>query len=168
LSKFNSQKRPLSYYPRRPSSTAVPKIGPRPPRRSPDGLISGPSGHSRSPHTPWGHCCRLAWSVVTCGGHPQPSRRPRRHFGTVVVLHLQRSGKQPGDEVNYGVFLCVFWAVSATSSGSTHVRDGGIGIPTSDSCWWWCVKYYLFLWVGRCCWGFEDALHKMRSHGLNQ
>ena len=73
------QKRPLSY-PRRPSSTAVPKIDPRRPRRPPDGLIPGPPGHSRPPHTPWGHCGRLGWPVVTCGGHPQPSRRSRTPF----------------------------------------------------------------------------------------
>ena len=60
--------------------TAVPKIGPRRPRRPPDGLIPGPPGHSRPPHTPWGHCGRLGWPVVTCGGHPQPSRRSRTPF----------------------------------------------------------------------------------------
>ena len=59
------------------SCTAVPKIDPRRPRRPPDGLIPGPPGHSRPPHTPWGHCGRLGWPVVTCGGHPQPCRRPR-------------------------------------------------------------------------------------------
>ena len=67
-------------YPRRPSCTAVPKIDPRRPRRPPDGLIPGPPGHSRPPHTPWGHCGRLGWPVVTCGGHPQPSRRSRTPF----------------------------------------------------------------------------------------
>ena len=67
-------------YPRRPSSTAVPKLDPRRPRRPPDGLILGPPGHVRPPHTPLGHCGRLGWPVVTCGGHPQPSRRPRTPF----------------------------------------------------------------------------------------
>ena len=47
---------------------------------TPHGLIPGPPGHSRPPHIPWGHCGRLGWPVVTCGGHPQPSRRPRTPF----------------------------------------------------------------------------------------
>ena len=77
---FNARKKWTLSYPRRPSSTAVPKIDPRRPRRPPDGLIPGPPGHSRPPHTPWGHCGRLGWPVVTCGGHPQPSRRSRTPF----------------------------------------------------------------------------------------
>ena len=76
----NAPKKWTLSYPRRPSCTAVPKIDPRRPRRPPDGLIPGPPGHSRPPHTPWGHCGRLGWPVVTCGGHPQPSRRSRTPF----------------------------------------------------------------------------------------
>ena len=79
-SSFNAPKKWTLSYPRRPSCTAVPKIDPRRPRRPPDGLIPGPPGHSRPPHTPWGHCGRLGWPVVTCGGHPQPSRRSRTPF----------------------------------------------------------------------------------------
>ena len=36
-----------------------------------------PLGPYRPAYTPWGYCDRLGWSVVTCGCHPQPSRRPR-------------------------------------------------------------------------------------------
>ena len=77
---FNAPQKWTLSYPRRPRSTAVPKIDARRPRRPPDGLTPGPPGHSRPPHTPWGHCGRLGWPVVTCGGHPQPSRRPRTPF----------------------------------------------------------------------------------------
>ena len=76
----NAPKKWTLSYPRRPSCTAVPRIDPRRPRRPPDRLIPGPPGHSRPPHTHWGHCGRLGWPVVTFGGHLQPSRRSRMPF----------------------------------------------------------------------------------------
>ena len=51
--------------------------GPRRPRTASERLITKPLAPSRPAYTPWGYCDRLGWSVVTCGCHPQPSRRPR-------------------------------------------------------------------------------------------
>ena len=60
-------------------STAPPQMpkGPRRPRTASERRIMRPLAPSRPAYTPWGYCDRLGWSVVTCGGHPQPSRRPR-------------------------------------------------------------------------------------------
>ena len=65
---------------RPPSSSdqySSPPNGPRRPRTASERLIMRPLGPYRPAYTPWGYCDRLGWSVVTCGCHPQPSRRPR-------------------------------------------------------------------------------------------
>ena len=102
----NAPKKWTLSYPRRPSCTAVPKIDPRRPRRPPDGLIPGPPGHSRPPHTPWGHCGRLGWPVVTCGGHPQPSRRSRTPFRYGCPRVCGSPAGDSGDLCRHHVNLC--------------------------------------------------------------
>ena len=74
-----------------------------------------PLAPSRPAYTPWGYCDRLGWSVVTCGCHPQPSRRPR-------ALKVAAAGS--GQRRRGGV-LRVTWVTT------TGIRGVGRGPITS-------------------------------------
>ena len=73
----NVPKRTTNHLPQYSSPVQLTPNGPRRPRTASERLIMRPLAPSRPAYTPWGYCDRLGWSVVTCGCHPQPSRRPR-------------------------------------------------------------------------------------------
>ena len=73
----NVAKKRTNHLPQYSSPVQLTPNGPRRPRTASERLIMRPLAPSRPAYTPWGYCDRLGWSVVTCGCHPQPSRRPR-------------------------------------------------------------------------------------------